>query len=61
MRNKVKILSISIIIISSFIGFQSFNLKSDNNYQLTISEGKIIKENKKTYFVIPTTLNNSSC
>ncbi len=55
-----RILSISTIIILLFSGLSNSQTTLKNDYKLTITKGKVVKENKQTFWVIPTTLTNNS-
>ncbi|WP_334125403.1 hypothetical protein [Empedobacter brevis] len=47
------------IILVFLIGLCSFNC-SEQDYILTVQKGKVLKEDKTTYWIIPTTLKNNS-
>lgn len=55
-----KLFSISTILILLFSGFSYSQKTSENDYTLTIKKGKVTKENKQTFWVIPTTFTNNS-
>jgi len=51
------LLTISILLFSSLTFSQTAKI---DNYTLTIRKGKIVKESKQTYWVIPSTITNNS-
>lgn len=56
MKKVLAIFTTAVIIILGFL----FSAKGADAYILTITKGKIIKQNNQTYWLIPTTLTNNS-
>ena len=43
-----------------FVGFTFSQTEKNKDYTLTITKGKVVKENKQTFWVTPTTLTNNT-